>query len=61
MNIIIKNGSFYDCNQTQAKFCLCFTKTNIKRFHFGALKLPLIPKVSPSPNTNNHFINHYQH
>ena len=40
--------------QTQEKFCLCFIKTNIN-FFSGAAKLPLIPKVSPSPKIKNHF------
>ena len=33
--------------QTQAKLCLCLTNINI--FFSGTVKLPLIPKVSPSP------------
>ena len=36
--------------QTQTKFCLCFTKLNLFSY---APKLPLIPKVRPSPNIKN--------
>ena len=41
--------------QTQARFCLCFTKTNIN-FFSDAPKLPLIPVVRPSPNINKSFL-----
>ena len=41
--------------QTQEKFCLCFIKTNIS-FFSGATKLPLIPKVSPSPKIKKSFL-----
>ena len=41
--------------QTQTKFCVCFTKTNIKLFS-GAPKLLLIIKVGPSPNIKKLFL-----
>ena len=40
---------------TQAKFRVCYTKINTKLFS-GAPKLPLIPKVSPSPKTKKLFL-----
>ena len=41
--------------QTQIKFCLCFTKVNIKLFS-GTPMLPLISSVDPSPNTKKLFL-----
>ena len=41
--------------QAQAKFCLCVTKINTKLFS-AALKLPKIPKLSPSFNTKQSFL-----
>ena len=41
--------------EAQAKFCVCFTKINSKLFS-GKPKLPLIPKVGPSPNTKKLFL-----
>ena len=39
---------------TQPKFCIYFTEINTLPF-FGAPKLPLIPKVSPLPNSKKLF------
>ena len=41
--------------QTQPKFCLCFTKVNIKILS-ATLMLPLISSVDPSPNTKKLFL-----
>ena len=41
--------------QTQTKFCLCFTKINIKLFS-GAPKVPLISQVSLSPKIKKSFL-----
>ena len=41
--------------QAQTKFCLCFTKINIKLFS-GAPKVPLISQVSLSPKIKNSFL-----
>ena len=41
--------------QTQAKFCIFFSKININ-FFSGELKHLLIPKVGPKPNIKKLFL-----
>ena len=41
--------------QTQTKIYHCLTKIDTKHFS-GAPKLPLLPKVGPSPKIKNFFI-----
>ena len=41
--------------QNQATFCVCFTKTNAKRF-LGKQKLSLIPKAGRLPSTKKLFL-----